>query len=192
MLRPLLNFAHVSVVHSGDLAVIPRDRHGIPARFGNSAAIGRIASPVDAVALPECFGFVDGHYRASLSGSSSRMVVAVIVAAAERATGSMVTVLVDVAVRPSSSVVTWSRVSVENKTKLALFRPNAPICRVCVDLLFCFGIHPAAKCLTTGKDNQVGALFVDYGELKLAIERCRRYGLPHGLLCAPGRGQHLI
>ena len=72
VLRPLLNFAHVSVVHSGDLAVIPRDRHGIPAHFGNSAAISRIASPVDAVALPECSGFVDGHYRASLSGSSSR------------------------------------------------------------------------------------------------------------------------
>ena len=58
-LWPLLNFAHVSVVHSADLCVIPRDRHGIPACFSNGAAISGIASPVDADRLPESFGFVD-------------------------------------------------------------------------------------------------------------------------------------
>ena len=66
------------------------------------------------------------------------------------------------------------------------------MCRVYVDLPFCFGIFPAAKYLTAGKDNQVRALFVDDGELQFAMERCRGYGLPHKPFMAPGAASDLI
>jgi len=37
--RLLLNFAHVSVVYSGHLPVVPGDRDGIPTRFSDNAAV---------------------------------------------------------------------------------------------------------------------------------------------------------
>lgn len=59
--RRLLNFAHVSVVYSGHLPVVPGDRDGIPTRFSDNAAIGAVALPVNAGTLLEGLGFVDGH-----------------------------------------------------------------------------------------------------------------------------------
>ena len=47
--RCLLNFAHVSVVYSGYLPIVPGDRDRIPARFGDYAAIGGVALPINAV-----------------------------------------------------------------------------------------------------------------------------------------------
>jgi hypothetical protein len=45
-------------------------------------------------------------------------------------------------------------------------------------------MYPAARNPTTGKDEGVVAVFVDDGELKIAVERRGRYGLPHEALCA--------
>jgi hypothetical protein len=49
--RCLLNFAHVSVVHSGRLPIVPGDRNRIPARFGDNATISGIAPPINLGAL---------------------------------------------------------------------------------------------------------------------------------------------
>jgi hypothetical protein len=53
--RRLVNFAHVSVVHSGNLPVVPSDRNRIPSRFGDNAAVSGIALPVNAGILFEGF-----------------------------------------------------------------------------------------------------------------------------------------
>ena len=45
---------------------------------------------------------------------------------------------------------------VKNKTGLGAFQAKRAICRVYVDLPFCFGIYPTAEYLTAGKDNLVG------------------------------------
>jgi hypothetical protein len=52
--RPV-NFAHVSVVHSGNLPVVPGDRNRIPTCFGDNAAVSGIALPVNAGVLFEGF-----------------------------------------------------------------------------------------------------------------------------------------
>ena len=51
--------------------------------------------------------------------------------------------------------------------------------RAHVDPLFQFGMYPAARNPTTGKDEGVVAVFVDDGELKIALVRRRGYRLPH-------------
>jgi len=60
-----VNFAHVAVVHSGHLAIVPSDRDRIPARFGDKATVRGIASPINAGALFEVLGFVYCHERCS-------------------------------------------------------------------------------------------------------------------------------
>src|SRR5580704_16761402 len=59
--RSLLNLAHISVVYSGNLTILPRDRDRIPARLGDNAAVSSIALPIDATAFLEAFGFGDCH-----------------------------------------------------------------------------------------------------------------------------------
>jgi hypothetical protein len=75
--RRLLNFAHVSVVNSGHLPIIPGDRDRIPARFGDEATIGGVAPPINAGALREGLGLVDGHCRSfrcmSVAGRNSEV-----------------------------------------------------------------------------------------------------------------------
>ena len=56
-----LDLAHVPMVHGRQLTVVPGDRDRIPTDFGNTAAIGTIAVPIDATALPELFGFGGRH-----------------------------------------------------------------------------------------------------------------------------------
>jgi len=46
--RCLLNFAHVSVVHSAHLPIVPGDRDRIPTRFGDNAAVSGVAPPINA------------------------------------------------------------------------------------------------------------------------------------------------
>jgi hypothetical protein len=53
-----MDFAHVPVVHGGQLPIVPGDRDRIPTCLGDNAAIGGIASPIDAGALLEVLGFV--------------------------------------------------------------------------------------------------------------------------------------
>ena len=55
------DFAHVAMVNNSHMAIIPADRDRVPALFGDRAAIGGIASPVDASALLEILGFGGGH-----------------------------------------------------------------------------------------------------------------------------------
>jgi hypothetical protein len=73
----LLNFAHVSVVYSGDLPIVPGDRNRIPTRIGDNAAISGIAPPINAGALREGLGFVDCHCCScrsmSVAGRNSEM-----------------------------------------------------------------------------------------------------------------------
>src|SRR5271155_246813 len=59
--RCLLNLAHVSVVHSGYLPIVPGDRDRIPARFSDNAAIIGVALPINAGAFLEVLGFGDCH-----------------------------------------------------------------------------------------------------------------------------------
>jgi hypothetical protein len=63
--RSLLNFAHVSMVYSGDLPAVPGNRNRIPTCFGDRAAVSSIASPIHAGALLEGLGFLYGHWRCS-------------------------------------------------------------------------------------------------------------------------------
>ena len=60
-LSVFVNFAHVSVVYSGRLPIVPGDRNRIPARFGDNATISGIAPPINLGALIEGLGFVDCH-----------------------------------------------------------------------------------------------------------------------------------
>ena len=59
--RRSLNFAHVAVMNDSHLTIIPGDRHRVPARSRDLAAIGGIASPVNTAALLEVFRFGDCH-----------------------------------------------------------------------------------------------------------------------------------
>ena len=59
--RNSLNFAHVPVVHTGNLPIVPGDRDCSPTCFGDNAAICGIASPINASALLEALRFVDCH-----------------------------------------------------------------------------------------------------------------------------------
>src|ERR1700688_1032795 len=59
--RRFPNFAHVSMVYSGHLPIVPGDCNGIPTRFGDNATIGGIAPPINASVLLEGLGFVDCH-----------------------------------------------------------------------------------------------------------------------------------
>jgi len=43
----LPDFAHIAMVHSGHLTIVPSDRDGIPARFCDTAAVGGIALPIN-------------------------------------------------------------------------------------------------------------------------------------------------
>ena len=56
-----MDFAHITVVHSRYLAIVPRDRDRIPTPFGDDAEISGVASPVDAVAFHEVLRFADCH-----------------------------------------------------------------------------------------------------------------------------------
>jgi hypothetical protein len=60
-----MNFPHVAVVYSRHLAIVPSDRHRIPARFGDNATVTGIAAPINAGALFEVLGFVYCHGRCS-------------------------------------------------------------------------------------------------------------------------------
>ena len=66
--RHPLNLAHVSMVHAGNLSIVPSDCDRIPACFGDNATISGIASPINAGALLEFLRFVDCHY--CFSGAS--------------------------------------------------------------------------------------------------------------------------
>jgi len=68
------------------------------------------------------------------------------------------------------------------KTGLGLFDPFAPMGRAHVDLLLRFGILPSARNPPAGEDERVGLVFLDDGELKIALERCGGYRLPHETL----------
>jgi hypothetical protein len=68
------------------------------------------------------------------------------------------------------------------KTGLRLFDPSAPMGRADVDLLLRFGILPSARNPLAGEDERVGLVFLDDGELKIALERCCGYRLPHEAL----------
>jgi len=46
--RRFLNFAHVSVVYSGHLPIVPSDCDRIPTRVGDNATISGIAPPINA------------------------------------------------------------------------------------------------------------------------------------------------
>jgi hypothetical protein len=46
-----LNFSHIPPMHNRDPPVVPRDGHRIPARFANNAAIGSVATPINARAF---------------------------------------------------------------------------------------------------------------------------------------------
>src|ERR1700690_318635 len=59
--RHALNVPHVPMVYRGHLTIIPRDRDGIPTQIGDTAAVSGIASPINAVALLEAFGFGRSH-----------------------------------------------------------------------------------------------------------------------------------
>src|SRR5258706_14439452 len=59
--RRSLNFAHVPVVYAGHLPIVPGDRDGIPTCFGDNAAIGGIASPINPGTLPQALRFGDCH-----------------------------------------------------------------------------------------------------------------------------------
>ena len=66
--RHPLNLAHVSMVHAGDLSIVPSDCDSIPACFGDNPTISGVASPINAGALLEFLRFVDCHY--CFSGAS--------------------------------------------------------------------------------------------------------------------------
>jgi hypothetical protein len=53
-------------------------------------------------------------------------------------------------------------------------------------------MYPAARNPTTGKDEGVVAVFVDDGELKIALVRRGRYRQPHEPLCASAVASNLI
>src|SRR5450759_506801 len=55
--RRLPDFAHIAMMHSGHLTIVPSDRDGIPARFGDTAAVGGIALPINPATLREAFRF---------------------------------------------------------------------------------------------------------------------------------------
>jgi hypothetical protein len=59
--RRSLNFAHIPVVYSGHLPIVPGDCDRIPTRFGDGAAVSGVAPPIDASSLLEGLGFVDCH-----------------------------------------------------------------------------------------------------------------------------------
>src|SRR6266705_4985159 len=59
--RRSLDFAHIPMVYSGHLTIVPSDRGCIPAYFGDSAAISGIAAPINAATLLETFGFGGSH-----------------------------------------------------------------------------------------------------------------------------------
>ena len=48
------------------------------------------------------------------------------------------------------------------------------------DLPFCLGIDPSIRDAPAGKDEGMGTVFVDDGQLKISIEGGRRYEFPHG------------
>ena len=47
------NFAHVAVVYSGHLPIVPGDRNRVPTGFGDDTTIGGIAPPIIAGTLRE-------------------------------------------------------------------------------------------------------------------------------------------
>jgi len=51
-----------------------------------------------------------------------------------------------------------------------------PLLRAC--------LHPSAKNAATWKDERMGAGTVDYGQLEIAVERCRGCRLPHSSMFA--------
>jgi hypothetical protein len=59
--RRSLDFAHIPMVYSGHLTIVPSDRDCIPAHFGDTAAVSRIAPPINATTLLEAFRFGGSH-----------------------------------------------------------------------------------------------------------------------------------
>jgi hypothetical protein len=59
--RRLPDFAHIAMVHSGHLTIVPGDGDCVPTRFGDAAAVGGNALPIDAATLLEGLGFGVGH-----------------------------------------------------------------------------------------------------------------------------------
>jgi hypothetical protein len=49
------------MVYGGHLTIVPSDRDCIPAHFCDTAAVSGIASPINAAALLEAFGFGGSH-----------------------------------------------------------------------------------------------------------------------------------
>src|SRR6516225_5029950 len=56
-----LDLAHVPMVYSGHMTIVPGDRDCIPTHFGDNAAVIGIASPINAVAFLEAFRFGGLH-----------------------------------------------------------------------------------------------------------------------------------
>jgi hypothetical protein len=64
------------------------------------------------------------------------------------------------------------------------------MCGAHVNQLLRFGMYPAARNLTACEDERVGrSIPVDHGELKIAVERCGGYQLPHEALMRPWGSQ---
>src|SRR3984893_13120192 len=59
--RHSLDFAHVAMVYGGHLTIVPCNRDCVPTRFGDTAAVIGIASPINAAALLETLRFRDRH-----------------------------------------------------------------------------------------------------------------------------------
>src|SRR6266699_3829705 len=75
--RHSLDFAHVAMVYGGHLTIVPCNRDRVPTRFGDTAAVIGIASPINAAALLETLRFRDRHgappiawHRVNITGSS--------------------------------------------------------------------------------------------------------------------------
>jgi hypothetical protein len=66
-----LNFAHVAVMHDGNMLIVPCDCHRVPTRFSYLAAIVRFALPANAVASGQLSRIVGSHLAAPFEPASS-------------------------------------------------------------------------------------------------------------------------
>jgi hypothetical protein len=57
--RQPLDFAHVAMVDGGHLPIVPGDLYRVPARLGDNAAIGGVASPTNDGAFGKSLRFSD-------------------------------------------------------------------------------------------------------------------------------------
>src|SRR3974377_809769 len=68
-----LDLAHVPMVYSGHMTIVPGDRDCIPTHFGDNAAVIGIASPINAVAFLEAFRFGGLHRHLLIVPSHRQM-----------------------------------------------------------------------------------------------------------------------